>query len=325
MNRRRLLLGVVSAAGAAVAAALVVRACLFYPGHEIGSTGGKPVHTGFVFYDGRYLDSPYTVSRKGLNVRINGTVVFTWAHWPPPKRTRVDEDPGMPEGLDENSTFEDLRQSGHGGRKWAYLRQHFPVEEAMDGMADYYRALPFVESVVRKEPACPDLLVVVTTKSGKAHNIGFLRCWEPLTEEIVTQRLEYQRSYLERRLADGGCVFLFSNGQELSYGRHWVAENLKVTVEILRSDRPREEKLDLLHRLGMTPEPRAELFAALVDRFHASRRLDERLEALLSDSGKKPRTIGDIPLESQVQMERRAAEERERRMREAETRKNGNM
>jgi len=46
---------------------------------ESGITVGKPVDNGFVFFDGKYLEPPYMVSRKGLDIFVNDKIIETEA------------------------------------------------------------------------------------------------------------------------------------------------------------------------------------------------------------------------------------------------------
>lgn len=80
MNRVLVLLAGVLMAGSVMAApAPVVPSSFAKPPaaalKALRATVGKPIPTGFVFVDGRYLAPPYKVERYGNVIRINGTQV----------------------------------------------------------------------------------------------------------------------------------------------------------------------------------------------------------------------------------------------------------
>ena len=141
----------------------------------LGVVEGKPIDSGFVFIDGRYVEAPYTVSRRGRQIFINNILVYQYAEWPLMDR-HVREDPGPPPKEYENlKSFNDVLASDsmaewlncHLERKRRYLYEHFPKEEADEKMLEYYRQCPFVASVnVPTEGP-----VEIVTKSGKKENM----------------------------------------------------------------------------------------------------------------------------------------------------------
>ena len=63
-----------------------------------GETSGEEINSGFVFYNGKYVEAPYRVERRDLAVFINGIQIRRGLKWPP-RDLRVNEDPGMPDGV----------------------------------------------------------------------------------------------------------------------------------------------------------------------------------------------------------------------------------
>ena len=259
---------------------------------ELGETHGKPVDSGFVFLDGRYIDAPYTVSRRGIEVLINGIVVRRAARWPL-RDSSVSEDPGDPQGLTERSSMADLKVSRHALRKLRYLRQHFPPEIARQRMAEYYRKCPCVESVVPNPRCSEDLLV--TLKDGRSALIYVAPFMPPPTKHDVRRTLERYRESLQQRLQKGDCYFFFSKRGDNSFGKDKVCKDLRAMVAILRSERSTEEKRALLERLGFLSH-RISGHDSLVTSFQASQQLDRRIDALVAKSGVPPRTVDEIPV-----------------------------
>jgi hypothetical protein len=284
---------------------------------QLGATEGKPVDSGFVFLKGAYLEKPYVVSRRGRTIYINNQPIYQWDRWPLPD-LRVDQDPGLPQGLNETSAFEDLRDranpmNGHSARKLRYLYQHFPADIAMQKMAEYYSQLPFVQSVTRVRPDCPDILRI-RTKSGKEILCGITQgppdsafSWRFTNKDLV-QSLNQGRLQYENRLKMGDCYFLFGNCEQISLGTRKAARDLGLIVQVLRSPRPKEEKVALLQRMEFLPPPsrgRLQRFDALLDNFQAPPSLEERIAELVKQSGLVPRRLEDIPQEIPSEREMR--------------------
>lgn len=268
---------------------------------EFGKTDGEPIHSGFIFFDGRYIDAPYVVSRRGLEVFINDVMVGKWRQWPLPDII-VKEDPGLPRGLTKDSTFDDLDDknnpyNGYRARKYRYLHQHFPPEIAIKKIADYYASLPFVRRVTFED----SVTIIVETVRGEKRGIdigpptpGSLSSGQVTKEEIL-KRLEETRGNFERRLKKGSCIFLVSKGGGVSFGKMRACENLPLAIEILRSSRPDSEKISLLQKLSVIPKGCEEGdFCKIVTNFKASHQLEDRINTLVEETGITPKKYEDL-------------------------------
>ena len=262
-----------------------------------GINEGKPVDSGFLFYDGRYVEAPYRVSRRGVGLYVNDSRFPGSGFWPPDDLE--DKDPGPPPGLTRNSKWSDLLIKGKPGGSWdgvklRWLKRHYKPEEASRLFIQYLKDLPFVakvEVVSRNE-------LKITTHGGEIiETIGLAAApWFPPTKEQVLEELERRRRRLERRLQEGDCILMFESGSEISFGQERAARELPVAVEILSSKRSDAEKADLLERIGIwEPSP---TFLKLVTQFQPSAQLTERLRALSEKTGIKPRTMQEIPAET---------------------------
>ncbi|MDK1031837.1 MAG: hypothetical protein QGD94_07520, partial [Planctomycetia bacterium] len=243
---------------------------------EFGEKAGKPIDSGFVFFDGRYLDAPYIVRRRGLKVFINDAVVFECSQWPLPDLT-AKKDPGFPEGLTEKHSLEDLWTKegpwkGHSSRKYLYLHQHFPEDVAIKKLAEYYKSLPFVKSVTYHDRV--SLRIEQKNGGGAVADVGAPTPGSvssgEFTKKDVLERLKRRRQRFEKHLKTWGCYFFFSNGQKLSLGPRKSANDLNLIVEILRSKKPKKEKISLLQRLRVCPPRDLNYFSALVSKFQTS-------------------------------------------------------
>lgn len=231
---------------------------------EFGEKTSKPINSGFVFYDGQYIDMPYSVSQKGLGTFINDVRVDRplIPQWPMPD-PGIPEDPGLfpqMKSLSKDTSFDEFdkldEESGwHTGRTTRYLLQHFTQEEVTKRMIEYYRSLPFVKNVIMLDSCSFHL----ETFSGEERNIdvsppekGSQFYWmaikAPSKEELLP-KLEDAYSYQEKELKSGECTFFFSNGQEFSLSPERVFSTLPNAIDVLKSDMTYDEKIDKLKEL----------------------------------------------------------------------------
>jgi len=298
----------------------------------LGVVDGKPIDSGFLFIDGRYIEAPYTVSRRGRRVLINDIPVYEWPEWPLIDR-HVREDPGPPPKEYENlKSFAEIIDSkdcvqSHWFRKMRYLYEHFPMEQAEEKMLEYYRQCPFVASATLVPVERP---VKIVTREGKEENInlgpppsGTIAHWDFGVDDVVRQ-LEFWRDSFPSYLEDNWVLFSFFAHIERKPGEcvhhSWDrVSDLKLMVDVLRSDRSEEEKIQLLRRIDILPSPNAgpksrKKHEILVRRFRPSIQLNQRIEAFLAKPGvKPPRTLRDLPEENPWDRMNRLAEERRKK------------
>jgi hypothetical protein len=293
---------------------------------ELGIKVGENVDDGFVFFDGRYVDAPYTVSRRGRQIFVNDVMVQQWDRWPLPD-LRLDKDPGYPPGLTEMSTMEDVRDKQNPEdspwlREARYLDQHFPPDVAREKLAEWFRGLPFVESV---EFMNEGRVLSLRMKNGEKKFIDMMPpppdspySWHFTNKDIV-KRLEYDRNKYEAYLKKGEAVFLFSKGHPVTMIRKKAACDLGLLTEILRSDRTQEEKIDLLQRMEFLRPPSMggnEMFMPLITQFQASEQLEERIGQLVKETGVEPRTLKDLPAEAPLERAMRLRKEANQKSKE---------
>lgn len=284
-------------------------------GNAVDRIKGEAIPSGFVFVDGRYIEAPYVVSRSNSEVSVNNVVVRKLDPVPAPDVPR--EDPGPPIELTEESTLNHLKHSAGVLKKFRYLHHRFSEDTAMRKMAEYYKDIPCVAEVSLKEPDNFRFLEI-TLKNGECGNIdvsgpspGSVSS-EGLSERKVASRLDRYRHRLENRLEKGDCFFLFSRGGELSFGKRKAAKDLKLIVDILRSDRDVRQKTSLLEKLSVLPPKSSPSFSKLITNFHASPQLDQRVDQLITELGVSPTTYSAIPEETEAERKERILKERQR-------------
>lgn len=252
----------------------------------LGEDVGQPITNGFFFLAGRYVETPYYVSRKGSAVFLNTNMLYgSCVEWPPRDKL-VPVDPGMPTGLTENATFEDLYQIGRTNswdcawyRKCRYVRQHVPTRQVIEEIMQLYRALPFVDSVERLDAA----QIKVRTKAGAERDFWVAPPAEPLeTEaelraamlELTSMRREFFAAGLQK-----GCCLIQIESSTRRIPRDRLARELVPIVEALKSNKSRQEKIAALNALGIGGLADDEA-ARMIDTFVMTPQLAERLKAL---------------------------------------------
>ena len=285
-----------------------------------GEKQGEPINSGFVFEDGTYVDAPYVISRRGVDIYVNDVKAATPVRWPP--MDYDDKKPEMPKGLTKNSTFEDLEDRNMPGesldRKMVrWLLRHHDEDEAKKLIIEYYKSLPFVKDV---KPATDVVdarnTVSISTWDGKGNRFmaigGYV--YRPSTPEHSLKTLEKVCARMEDRLKKGECIFLFSDSGELAFGSRKAAMDLPAIVRTLRSDKPKDQKIKELQNLTLLPPSFPEKWEVLVTGFSASSQLDERVKQLRlppGDTGERGPTVEEERALMEKIIKDKAAKERE--------------
>lgn len=235
-----------------------------------------------IFIEGRYIDAPYHLTRRGLTIYVNGIEVERLA-WPSPYY--IAEDPPLPEGLNADSRRADI--TPWMSRKWCYYHSHFPSAEAIQKSIDAYRALPCVKRVELQLPGGDTLFtnLQVELRSGEVCD------WvvedvdlRPQPEERVRLLLEASMEHWEGMLrGDRSLLYHARWGQVLTAERPtWTG--LPEIVAILKTDWPMAKKAAALqpffsHHFADAEQLRLFLKPLLTD-FQGSPQLDARVEMI---------------------------------------------
>lgn len=244
---------------------------------EFSESIGKPIDSGFVFFDGQYIEAPYTVTRKGLAVYINDKMIEKPIPWPPKAEPVGDIDPKLPKEITKETSIYDKVFINYIQQKRAYIQKHYTSEEERIMMEEVYKNLPFVkEAYIDKMGR-----FAIVTCDNKVHNPSLVapRRKPKLDQESVLKRLENKRKNLEDRLQKGDTYFFFSQGGHISFGAGNTKEKLPKIVKALRSPKPIKDKYKDVQESGL-PMVSEKDSSAIVTNFSASYQLEERLEKL---------------------------------------------
>ena len=208
---------------------------------EYGITTGKPIDSGFVFFDGKYIEAPYVVSRRGGEVYINEQLVCRTAGDDRPPLMAHPENATLPAGIDKNTSLYDERMGEYfRNRRAAVQAVHTPAEEAKIMEAEF-RKLPFVKEA-RLDDKDPGILHI-TTYRGETSNecLAVPRRRMPRDTKSRYEQAEVWRQFLEKGLRDGVCDFLFSRGGLVTFAN--AKKDLPRIVRAVGSADPVDRKL----------------------------------------------------------------------------------
>ena len=212
-----------------------------------GIKRGEPINEGFFFRKGEYVEAPYIVERRGIDIYTNGHLIQPGPVWPR-YDYRVSEDPGEPPSdispFDPAPPNVDYRET-YWPKKWRYLASHFPYEDAKQMMLETYRKCPVVERAYLSEDNGDRAVLLSTDGARKSVDLLYLPIFFelPWTKHEMLERRERKREFYESVLLSN--VFLFDmapDGPEVQFP---TRRGVKV-MRILLSPQTVEEKMAAL-------------------------------------------------------------------------------
>jgi len=261
---------------------LVLFAARAYAGDavtDLGITKGEPIETGFLFVDGKYLDAPYVVERRGVSIYVNNIMIRKGPEYPP-YDYRVETDPGdpppdvsptepPPPGVDGRDTY--------WGKKGRYIFQHYDEETARGMAIETYKKSPYVKEVIAY--ADDPVRVTLVDLAGKHHHMGlwvppeFLQA--PPTREEILKQAEDSRVFYENRLKGDCNTALFRrNGAEVGLSREKALD----VINVLLTAKTADERLKGFES-ALSSKQNANWLQDIVGDFQASPQLAERYSA----------------------------------------------
>lgn len=246
----------------------------------------EPINSGFVFIDGRYIDAPYVVERKGTGLFINNHLIkfpVNSTYWNIENNIKKHEnltDSNLPSTINEFSSSFDPDVVNYLSMKSSYLREHYPIKEAVVHIKDVYKNLPCVKQAQLDSNDMDILHVVWTDDSVDNIKLVPLNGRPPIKmdKESILERLEKERKNYEERLQKGDYYFLgFQNGGGISGNMENAIEILTKIVPILRSTKSPEIKFQEIKKAGF---PIDESYMNIITNFSASPQLEARLKDL---------------------------------------------
>lgn len=293
---------------------------VIYGLEKAGEKYGDPLNTGFVFINGRYIDTPYVVSRRGVHVFVNDQQI-DWDHfWPTYPTFDVTVDPGpVPKSVTKNTTYEDYTKTEYARHKGLYLnykyhRIHgYPKEKAFLMKVEHIRSLPMMKAVEVLSMASGEIRVhtypgenfdVDTGYNPKENGSDlYQNPYSGMCKDSYFQKeMEEWRLSVEDSLKRGGTIIAYHPTciKEAFSHATLVDEDmsvrwLPVIIKVLRSNLPIKEKLSLLSSTTLTSatgnlEPVPQMIVDYVD----SPKLMKRLDELMATSKESPIFLDEL-------------------------------
>jgi hypothetical protein len=235
------------------------------------------VDSGFVFFNGAYLETPYRMERRGLGVFIGDKMIVRPEQWPAVTEYDGNVDPEMPPEVSSESSIDDNIVREYLGQKSAYLRKHNPAQQR-EVMGQVFRTLPFIVEA-RTDEDQPHILHITTTE-GRTISHSLIPMPDrgvKFDKASVLQRVEGQFDHFHGALTAGACYFLSSKGGRTRLSTGSAVERLKPAIEILQTGGTPEEKFQRLRDSGLNISENA--LREMVQGYRPSAQLETRLRA----------------------------------------------
>lgn len=243
---------------------------------KTGTKSGEPIDSGFAFFDGHYIDAPYIVSRRGVAVFINDTMVEPPHEIPDQAALSGDKDPAIPSVITRLTSQHDAATTDYLKRKVAYAHKHLSLTEERRYIEEAIRALPSTKTA-SLDPKDKNLLHVITY-NGEEHPYYLLspRRQSARTVADVVQQLDGYCNHLETLLNKGACIFFSRTGSRTMLSSRDAAQQLARIVPILRSSKPDDQKFLEIRASGLR-QISPDNFPKIITQFSASPQLEARL------------------------------------------------
>ncbi|HUT29586.1 MAG TPA: hypothetical protein VMX13_07335 [Sedimentisphaerales bacterium] len=243
---------------------------------DFGISRSEPIDKSFFFHEGKYIEAPYVVERRGLDIYINDVLIVSGPEYPI-YEYKVEQDPGDPppssSPFDSYPAGTDLRDV-YWSKKWRYLYSHFDHETAKNMMLETYRKSSEIEDVSWSDM---EDIVRLVHKDGRNRLVslslsggGF--ALNPPRKEELLKRVQEEAAFHERRLGRDQLVFKKGGFTRVVRGRRAVKG-----LEVLLSDASDTDKLKALEEARLIRSgPKGELERWIVTDFQGSPQLAER-------------------------------------------------
>lgn len=257
----------------------------------------KSVNEGFVFIDGRYVQTPYKVTVQKGWLCINDIPAEKLSEWPLTEESS--EKPKITEKVLKNTeSTTNIEFWKYSAKMYRWIKRNIQGEKAqLKAIQLFYESMTFIKKVSISKNGGVDILLA----NGKIEHKACAESVPPIvTKKQKLEILERSRKSIEERLEKGDSYFFFPKlGERINFslGRIGSCENLKLMTEVLTSGRTEKDKLNILFRMMLINEDEPETGLMLTRNFKPSEELNRRIAELIKATGVKPHTLKDLPKE----------------------------
>lgn len=236
------------------------------------SQNEKPINSGAVFIDGKYVEPPYKVEQRGMAVIINGTKIIKMQM--PKSPYRFKKCPRMPtETLNKNSELSEIFKIKHPDYDGAYIYviekyylEKYPYNIACDSIKRLYSHLPNVKSVESQNNR-EDTFTISSYNGesrvyslspyGKRHSIAYgPESKEYYSKKILISSANGEAQSIREKLEQNKMVFFFVDKDLVNRANSYTIseEKSRQVYEILQSDIEDNQKIDSLDNIFINIE-----------------------------------------------------------------------
>ncbi|MHC4873239.1 MAG: hypothetical protein ACYTFY_15455 [Planctomycetota bacterium] len=271
--------------------------------HDLNASSSD---SGFIFIEGKYIESPYKFEIKKGDFFVNGIFLKKLCTWPFPEANYIR--PEIPAGVIKKSkSFDDLKIAGtddywHGRMlRWiAITSKNYEISKRRCKV--FYKSLPFVDDVKYKKGT-----IEIRLKDGTAKVYGDISMSGRVAKDAgyYLREMEYEKNNIVKNLSKDGMYLFFKKDLAIQVEKSTVVKYIRLMVEILKSGKSDTEKYSLLKRMMIIPPHyKVERIKPLIDNFQTTKQLYERIDALAVKYNVKAGTIKNLPEKSPVELER---------------------
>jgi len=222
------------------------------------SQNEKPINSGAVFIDGKYVEPPYIITLSdGNQVFINGISICTTQN--SVKHEQIIQKPVIPNCLSKFSSFEDITDCYLPGQNLTYVKaaslyfiENYDYEIANDSIIEYYKHLPNIESITQKNGP----FYIVKFYNGRVCTMCFsvdrLRQLYPKNEQTghlesidKATQIEIQMSQIQALLKNNKLLFFFSDENANNFLISDI-NDVEIINDLVKSKNPHDIKVDSL-------------------------------------------------------------------------------
>jgi len=254
-------------------------------------TDVQVIDKGFVFYEGKYWDCPYTVERRGLGLFLNDKLIAPMyiRPWAEPNGA---VDPEMPAEITDESSIYDEAVETYIREKHAYLREHKTEDEEKKAMFDVYRSLPCVAEVELHEyhsQPDPDIAQVTTTSGLKVlMSLASRRKYRAQQERRKFDEKDAADATFERlvKVLEENKIVLFyeTPGEKRTNYRRFDTKKLPEILDAVESDMTFDDKRSYVSQiLNDQSDTSEEMVRQFISGFSVSAQLEQRLIQLMGN------------------------------------------
>ncbi|MCX5658616.1 MAG: hypothetical protein NTW19_02705 [Planctomycetota bacterium] len=245
----------------------------------LGLPESGPIASGFLFLEGRYVDAPYVVSRRLVDIYINDKLVRK-GRAGSAYDLRVNVDPGEPPSgsspFDEEPPGTDSRDK-YWSRKFRYLTQVSTAETFRGRVVELWKKCSKFKSV-EADPADPEHIWVTDLEGNRtgchvAYRKTFLQ--PPVVDDAFIKEAEASRAHFEKLLESGAVVQELPSGSEMIVSRESALAFLDA-IAGPNAGKPSEG----LKKAGLVKPGDTTFSSSFDERFECSPALRRRIEEL---------------------------------------------